>query len=66
MEDDEHVFDEGDEGEGVDDEGESSQDVSLVGELVRIWEGAVVDIERGCADIAIHHSEALKGELQRQ
>jgi hypothetical protein len=61
-----HIFDERDEGEGVDDEAESSQDVSLSGQVLRISESAAVHIQWRCSDISIDDSDAFKCQFQYQ
>jgi hypothetical protein len=65
--DDGDVLDERDERERPEDEGEGAVDL-LVGLRVRdvLGEGALVDVERRDAEVAVDHPEALVRQQQRR
>lgn len=62
LEDDEDVFKQGDEDDGVEDEGEDAEDVVVVADAV--GEGARIDVERRGTDVPVHHADALEGKAQ--
>ena len=65
---DEHVLDKGDEGQRPEDEREDAVDLLVARRVLDVvaGEGALVDVERRCGHVAVHHPEALVREQQRR
>jgi hypothetical protein len=65
---DEDVLEEGDEGERPEDEGEDAVDLLVARRVLDVvaGEGALVDVQRRCGHVAVHHPEALVREQQRR